>query len=354
MGKTASFIEDNKFLLVMLIVVFLLAVISYLGGRWDASSVHKKELLLVSELKDSMESAETLATRLQVELQDLDRQEYGVEFLHHLSLAFIISFITILAVEFHTRTQMRKDLQLHLEAVKQNVWEALGKRLLGTRIAVELEAIMKEDAAKKDSSYVITFRPPTDGVPDDRVVVLIENSYKLRNLTGVAGRTHRIFSSISNFEVLGPFPRFTVFKINDEPQPISDNAAPSDVKCLSKVVPLPEDGEQYVAVVVGMEIVYKIRDSESFVTAVPVEGLRVTVVNQVPGRVGSIVLDMTSGTAEHQIEGTWSFDRAILPGQGFSLSWREAVQQIVGLTHHGQPGIVDVTGRSPSSAPDLD
>jgi hypothetical protein len=332
MKQTVSFIEDNKFLLLMLIVVFLLAVVSYLGARWDAATVHSKELSFVTELKQSNRSTEELATSLQVELEALNQREYGVEFLHHLSLAFIISFITILAVEFHTRRQLRRDLDSHLEAVKMNVWEALGKRLLGSRIAVELEAIMKEDAAKEDSSYVITFKPPSDGVPDDRIVVLIENSYKLRNLTGVSGRTHRIFSSISNYEQIGPYPRFTSFRINEESQP-NQNAVESDnFRTLSKVVSLPEDGEASIAVVVGMEIVYKTRDSESFVTAVPVEGLRVTVVNQVPGKVGPVTVDISSGIAEHPTDVSWVFNRAMLPGQGFSLNWREPDSQQMGPT----------------------
>jgi hypothetical protein len=327
MKQTVSFFDDNKFLIAMLVIVFLLAVISYLGAHWDSANIHGKEVALAMELKQSNGSAEDLATRLEVELQALNQREYAVELLHHLSLAFIISFITILAVEFHTRRQLREDLTSHLEAVKVNVWEALGKRLLGSLIAVELEAIMKEDAAKKDSSYVITFKPPSEGCPDDRIIVLIENSYKLRNLTGVPGRTHRIFSSISNYEQVGPFPRFTSFKVDEEPQSFEDAIDPSDSRTLRRVVSLPEDGEASVAVVVAMEIVYKARDSESFVTAVPVEGLRVTVVNQIPDRVGSVTVDMSSGTAEHPNDSSWIFNRAMLPGQGFSLSWRKPDSQ---------------------------
>jgi hypothetical protein len=317
------FIEENKFLMWMLVVVFLLAVVSYLGAAREANSVRDDEKAFLTDLRQSRRSEADLVASLQAELQALDQREYGIEFLHHLSLAFIISFITILAVEFHTRRQMRRDLDSHIEAAQINVWQALGKRLLGSLIAVELEAIMKEDAAKKDSEYVITFKPPNKGFPDDRLVVQIENSYKLRNLTGVPGRTHRIFSSISNFEKIDSYPRFTSFKINDETQPISEALGPDDSKTLSKVVPLPEDGESSVAVLVGMEIVYKTRDSESFVTAVPVEGLRVTIVNQVPDKVGSVSVDVSSGKAIQMTDTSWVFERAMLPGQGFSLNWRE-------------------------------
>jgi len=324
MANENHFVDENKFLLLMLVVVLLLAIIAYLGSRWDDAKLRGRESAFITGLKQSTESAEEQAVRLEVELRDANREQYGVELLRHLSLAFTISFITILAVEFHTRTQMRKDLQQHMEAVKQNVWEALGKRLLGPKIAVQIEAIMKEDAAKKDASYVITFKPPRDGIPSDRVTVAIENTYKLRNLTGVSGRTHRIYSNLSNYEELGDLPKFTKFVVDGEPQELRRfSTATTDTRSISKVVTLPEADNEFVTVVVGMELVYQTRDTESFVTAIPVEGMQINVVNQVPERVGAIAVDMSSGAAEHPLDGLWKVDRAILPGQGFSLSWKD-------------------------------
>jgi hypothetical protein len=324
MNNKNRFLDENKFLLSMLVVVLLLAIIAYLGSRWDDAKLRERESRFISGLKQSTDTPEELATRLEIELRDANTAQYGIELLRHLSLAFTISFITILAVEFHTRTQMRKDFQEHMEAVKQNVWEALGKRLLGSRIAVQVEAIMKEDAAKKDASYVITFKPPRDGIPDDRVIVVIENTYKLRNLTGVTGRTHRIYSNLSNYEELGDLPKFTKFLVNGQPQEVSQySTTTTDTRSISKVVILPEAENEYVDVVLGMELVYQTRDTESFVTSIPVEGMQINVGNQVPERVGAITVDMSIGVAEHPLDGFWKVDRAILPGQGFSLSWKD-------------------------------
>jgi hypothetical protein len=298
--------------------------VSYQSAQWDELKVHRRELEIVAQLKASQASSEDLATRLQVELQALDRQEYRAGIWHHLSLAFLISFITILAVEFHTRSRMRRDLQIHLEKVQHNVWEALGKRLLGPRIATEVEAVMKEYAAKEKCAYVVTFKPPQPGIPPDRVVVLIENSFKVRNLSGTPGRTHRIRASISNYEKIDRFPRFTAFQINGKDE-LSSSADPNRPLYYEKTTILPEGLHERIEVLLSMEIVYNIRDSESFITEVPMEGLQVTVVNQTPDRIGFVGFELfhRCESAQHPIEGTWHFDGALIPGQGFALNWRE-------------------------------
>src|SRR5438270_3592360 len=317
--RSDSLLEDNKFLILMLVLVFLLAVVSYLSAQWDQLKVHRRELEIVSQLKASHDSTEDLATRLQVELQALDRQEYRAGIWHHLSLAFLISFITILAVEFHTRSRMRKDLQIHLEEVKQNVWEALGRRLLGPRIAKEIEAIMKEYAAKESCVYKITFKPPCEGVPADRVVVVIENSFKVRNLSGTPDRTHRVRASISNYEPIDPFPRFTAFKIDGKDE-LAESRDPNNFLFVSKTMRLPEGAQECIVVLISVEVVYKIRDSESFITEVPMEGVEVTVVNQTPDRIGFVGFELfhRSVSPEHPMEGVWRFDGAFVPGQGFA------------------------------------
>ncbi len=292
-SKFDSFLADNRVLLLMLFVVLLLGIIFYMAGTRTDLRIHARELALVAEIKSAgvqQRDIDAAGVRLQLELEAINQQSYRAGMLHHLSLAFFISFITIIAVEFHTRKLMRKDLQTHLEEVKQNVWQALGKRLLGEQIATELEAIMKEDAAKEDSSYVITFCPPCDGVPNDRVIVRVENAYKLRNLTGVAGRTHQIRTSISNYERIGVFPRFTEFKV-DNRDCLADSVQEDQPGAVRKQVGLPETDDGRISVVLGMEIAYKLRDAETFVTEIPVEGLHVIIVNQTPDRITGPTLD---------------------------------------------------------------
>ena len=326
-SRTRSFFEENKILLIMLFVVFLLAVISYTVAEWNEMEVHTRELRLIPELRTSTASNEDLAVRLQTELESINRRNFWAQLSHHLSLAFLISFITIVAVEFHTRKLMRDDLDEHLEEIKQNVWQALGKRFLGPKIAAEIEAIMKEDAAKSDCSYVITFKPLPDplphGFPPDRVIVLIENFYKVRNLAGTAGKTHPIRNSISSFEKLDVYPRFTRFDVNEE----SKIKTAVSKNILELTVPLPEEEDTKVAVAVAMEIVYKLRGSETFITEIAAEKLDITVANQIPEKIKDISVDLIhgSGHLEHPANLSWRLERALLPGQGFVLNWSDTL-----------------------------
>jgi len=310
----------------LLFLIALLAVVTYLLGEWDAMSVHRRELALVPLLKHSQETDEELAARLQVELETLDRQTYRSGAFHHLSLALLISIITILAVENRSKKQMQNEFRDQMDLVKKNVWEALGVRLLGTSIATELESIMKENAAREDCSYVISFLPSPKGIPEDRQLVRVENSFDLRNLTGTQGKIHRIRASIIGYERFGNFPRFICLTIDGKEQDLTKLVVANDPARISKEVRLPDTQEGRVRVSLGMEVVYKRRDAESFITEIPVEGLHVTVVNQVPGIIGQARLDLFhgSGVAEHPTECTWHYRRALLPGQGFSLIWDPA------------------------------
>src|SRR5439155_14195274 len=129
-------------------------------------------------------------------------------------------------------------------------------------------------SAKEDCVYVVTFEASGDGgqIPKDSVIVRIENSFNLRNLTGSPGKTHLFRASITSYEKVGNYPRFTSFKVDGkehELHPVSDG--------LSRRVPLPDTAEGRVSIALGMQLVYKHRDSESFITEFPIEGLHITV-----------------------------------------------------------------------------
>ena len=67
----------------------------------------------------------------------------------------------LLTIEVHTRRLARKDLQTQIQAVTEKTWEGVGRRLLGTKIAEEIDLILKLGAAKEDCRYVFTFEEIT-------------------------------------------------------------------------------------------------------------------------------------------------------------------------------------------------
>jgi len=97
-------------------------------------------------------------------------------------------------------------------------------------------------------------------------------------------------------------------------------------------IALPLTSEGRVEVTFGMELAYELRDSETFITEVPIEGLRITVINQVPDLIGPVSVDMIHRCVDavHSSPETWIFDRALLPGHGFGISWWGAMPFLQG------------------------
>src|ERR1035441_1714313 len=96
--------DDNSLLYWMVFALLLLFIASYAYSQWDIRAVQKREIVLANNLKTmaASSSKEDIANLLEAELQGIDREEFWAGFFHHLSLAFLVSLLTILAVEIHT------------------------------------------------------------------------------------------------------------------------------------------------------------------------------------------------------------------------------------------------------------
>jgi hypothetical protein len=318
--------EYGGLALILLIAALTASVLYYVALSKERNQ-HKRELSLISQIQGSKEKPEDLVSSIEGEVQRMHEDQYWIGILHHVSTALIISFVIILAVELHTRRLSRKDFDEHMEAVKQNVWNALGKRLLGNLIATELEAIMKETASKENCVYVLTFQKPPAGVRADRILVTIECSYSLRRLSDMRDKLSKFpfTCNISGSDKDGVYPRYTRFKNgpSDEKEPAGDHDNPAILK---REIQLPATSEGRVEVMLGMELLYQFRDSESFITEVPIEGLSVFLVNLVPDIISepTVVMLHRCDELKHPTAQTWTFEKALLPGQGFAVSWNPA------------------------------
>ena len=321
--------------LALVVVLILLAgALCYFFAEVLEKHIHEQELKFVTQIQSSAETAPTIALKLDGELQAIQQEQHWVVFFRHMSIAFLISLIIILTVELRTRRLTRAEHDRHLEEVKQNVWNAIGKRLLGERIATELEAIMKETAAKQECVYSITFRKPDNELANDRDHIILEviNRFKLRSLSDERKRD-RIYpfkSSVAGYQQLGNLPRYTLFSNGKDETEINPTTDKDNKSLLARNIDLPTTPEGRVEVAVGMEMVYKLHDSEVFITEVPIEGLTIVVKNLAFDIIGGIEIDMIHrcDELERPAEGFWVFPRAILPGQGFYINWKEATKQL--------------------------
>jgi len=117
-----------------------------------------------------------------------------------------------------------------------------------------------------------------------------------------------------------------------------DSIIDPDQKSLHYDIKLPPLRDASTTVKIAYRGVYRVTDHEVFITSrVPIEQLDVIVHNQVPQEITDLevqvmhphfpALTQTSAIS-------WRFDRALLPGQGFSLIWKEARTE-----HHPDPSV---------------
>lgn len=271
----------------------------------------------------------TIILLLGTSLFYIDRRrgsEPWITITQQLATAFLMSFIVVLSIDLYMRRRSREDIGLHLDAITQNVWHAVSKRLLGSAISAEIEAMMKDTAAKENCLYTITFKRPEPEIPDNRVVVMIENSFRLRSLNDQQGsRIFHFSSTLSGFTQLGRYPRFTLFKMDGIEEELRTDGTFNST-FFARDIELPRTPDGRVLVTLGMELLYRLRDSEIFLTEVPIEGLQVTIVNLVPDLITNTVVDIIHRAPQilRVNSTTWAFHGAVLPGQGFVLSWNEA------------------------------
>ena len=123
------------------------------------------------------------------------------------------------------------------------------------------------------------------------------------------------------------YPRFTKFVVNNK-------GAAFEPNCVHKEEII---GDEPVAVVVEAQELYEPEDSVYYIQSTPAIGLTVDVANNLTDEIVITAVDLTNTDTEQKrqlqpllpadegdcwTKGVWYYPGAVLPGQGFSVSWK--------------------------------
>lgn len=268
------------------------------------------------------------------EIMSQERRTHLNRMLDHISIAFVVSGILILAVDIHLRRQTKKEIRQYRDEIGSDVWKAVSKRLLPDEIGIEIDGILKQDVIKSDSRFTITFKAPYKGMDDGLIILRREMSYKLQNLTYQNRFPYTIETEIipSVPEILLTnddgskltIPCHRGFMVNNDNIDLKSVLDPDNQKKLRHLVYLAEDPQAYFEIYSATEEAKRVCDVYTSTTLSSMKNLRIVVRNEIPHliKVKQILLrhpkykDFTRSPDD-----VWEFRGGLLPGQGFSVFW---------------------------------
>lgn len=340
MGSLKRFLGEYLETLVALAFLFLLACIFYfLSLSEPLSSLKAAERITqsIETIIDRNEDRRAALTHLLVsEVEASERRQFWKQTYLHLSIAFVVSIIIIVTVEFYAARRTKREILEYRKSVAKEVWQAILGRLIPPSITRELDGILKADVVKEDCRYVLTLKPPYKGMSEDLLVIQREILYTLKNITSEA-IAYPITSFIANAhddipveDVNGTkfmVPRHIAIRINDEvPEGGIDNVVGKDEKGrprnLEHVVMLSDQGR--VQVYLCNEEPMEVRGTNVYTTLTLVDALTVIVKNDYSQKVMVNPLrlhhpnwkDFKPGA-----DGVYKYVGGLLPGQSFGVSW---------------------------------
>lgn len=328
--------SELKSLIPWTVILLLLALSTYYLSRPKPEDLQKRAEKMLSDIQAQQNSSapDSGAHALSLVLTQL-REEEEADFARglwqHISHALFVACFLILAVEIHTRRVARRDMRNHVDEVTKNVFQGVSQRLLGEHISLELREILREDFVKESAGYQLTFEGTPDG-DSEWVVVREESWYDVRNLTNeqldfpfktsICGH-HKETRNVGG--VPTQFPQFVSVTIDRTPQSLSDFQDSKQPDVLKKNLPFQKNSLLSVKVIT--RLLYRTKDSVVFSSSIAMEKSEVTISNQVANLLGDfevIVLHKQAGQVNPRTTGLWEFNRALLPGQGWYVSWRKA------------------------------
>ncbi len=316
-----------------LILLLVATVLYYLSRQAplqlkDKARTRAVELRKLQDLKSEDWAIERTLMAYMVEDE---QQSFFVEIAKHVSLALFVSCILIIAVEVHARRVERRELRRYLQQVTENVFAGVSQRLLGTKTTTELTSILRQDFAKDKCGYQITFQPPPDGNPPDRVVALFETWYSVRNLSNSPAEFPFEVNLIGQekgeiilHEEKVELPDFITVKIAGKEVPPDELKDAKKSLRIEKRIFLSDDSEARVDVYVAARLLYRTRSTEIMYSDTVMEGSSVVVINEAPnliGRCEASVLHPAFKEVSNPARGRWEFQRPLLPGQGWYVNW---------------------------------
>lgn len=255
--------------------------------------------------------------------------------LEHLSLAFAVSLIVLLAVELEARRLHRKELSEYRDLLAADVWHAISSRSLPVSVIGQIDGLLKATVVKEKCHYTVTIRPRLPGLPADHLIVNRQVVYRLHNIShnriDYTIRS-RIISQLDDFQVRDDtnapeytVPRHVEFKVNNKD--LLDESLKQDElgrsRALSREIELEPD--QRVDVYLNSDDVVPARSEMLIAQTTLVDNVSVTLLNQATDIVEAPVAHFLHPDGERctpHSDGVYRIDRGFLPGQGFMVSWR--------------------------------
>lgn len=239
----------------------------------------------------------------------------------HVAIAFIVAFILLIALEFNAKRETHQEMIEYGEQVATNVFWILLKRIIPDGIFAELASLIRSSVIKRDCKYVIVLAKPSTEQAANRMTVRRTTSFVVQNLTNF--RTEYVLRSE------GPVHR--ELKVNDQTIPLIEgrNLFPKLVggeRVMSLVQPIPLGSQEEARIYLSGEETKAIEaGSNNYIQSTAVMGLSILVRNEYPERIESTDVDMLHpGRPElrrDELDSWYRFDRAVLPGQGFQITW---------------------------------
>lgn len=333
-----AFLRDSYKVLLFVGFIWLLATVLYYHSLFDPIEVNKHADELIAQLDKVYSKKADRQTQLKsmlfAELIRHDKASLFKRIEEHLSIAFAVSGILILAVDIHLRRQTRKEIRQYRDEVGTDVWKAVSKRLLPDAIGVEIDEILKQGVVKADSRFTITFKAPYPGMDNQSIVLKRAVYYRLHNLTHMERFRYPIrielVPTVGELEVTDNngspvrLPGHRKFSVNNQLIELQTALDPNNPKILEHVVYLPRESKTYIEIYSETEEALRLSDVYSMTTLTLMTDFQVAVMNEIPGtiRLRRIILrhpkyrEFVPGA-----DGVWRFYGGLLPGQGFSVLW---------------------------------
>lgn len=313
--------------------LWVLAYVLYASAGPDPSHLNAEVERVASELDVLYRTQKPPHAFLFRTLRTEEWHTYRETLVLHICLALFISGILLLGVDIHTRRQMRREAAADRAAVAKDVWKAVSGRLIPDAISQEIDRVLKMDVCKHQVRYVITLtKTPYTDIPPGYIVVRREILYKLKNLTGQR-RDHVVrsvlVSHVDDRKVHDhqgrefTLPRQVALRVNRTDVPVGNDREIETIVQLSGGT--DPQGEVYIA---GEELLAE-TDRNSYITLTLVEGLEVTVRNELPHQI-AVKKVQFSHSSPHSLElgtdGVYRFPGGMVPGQSFLVTW-ERIQE---------------------------
>jgi hypothetical protein len=330
--------------LLMAILTVSLYLITALILEADARRLADRSTTRILSVVQEPKSPQLLDS-IHDEILDLatSSQHTGVwhELLLHISVSLFVATILLVVVEFRARRINQAEMEEYRRALSDSVWSAVAGQIVPKEIVTEMNRMLHFKAVRRGCVYRVTLKsaPRMQGAANGEwILVQRLLTYVIEKLPAEGAIPHTINSkfegSSQKTDANGvSYPRFTNFVVANKAEPFTAHAVHKDETI----------GDEAVAVVVEAEELYEREDSVYYMQSTPAIGLTVDVANNLADDIVITAVDLTNTDSEQQrklqplvpadagtcwTKGVWHYPGAVLPGQGFSVSWKKKPRQV--------------------------